>query len=594
MTTGGVENTPAGGIQIESESMKNPRFGWGTVLLVAIILVGGCMQSAPSKSLRAAPGDDARANAYYYYTQAQLMRARGEGHAALEYMQKAMSLDPDSRLLKRETAVLHLQLKNDAAALAILEALIADHPDDVEALNLMGRLLQSRKQNDKAKTIYAQILDQDPDNQDIYLLLGNLYIADAQWDEAYDLFNRFIERFPDAYAGHFFLGKIHRQRNEPLAAEKSFRRSLAIEPELEGARFELIELYNTELKQGDHQKKTIQLYEELLRENPQNNRAIFGYALFLRDSGQERQAVPVLRKYTADTSQNDLIRGIYRFYIEPERYGEANFLLTHLVARHPDYNDLYYLQGVVLNGLNMQDKALAAFGSVRSDSRFFNEATLQIASRYAEGEQYDQAIAHLKKALQKDPANTEFMLYVGYYYEEAEQYEMAEQYLLKVVQADPDSEQAHFRLGVIYDKMKRKEDSIASMQRVIEINGEHANALNYLGYTYADLGINLDEAESLVRRALKLRPDDGYITDSLGWVFYQKGDYEEALKWLLKASELVPDDPVIIEHVGDAYLKLDDKTNALQYYLRSLSLREEESERQKIQPKIDALQNEER
>ena len=94
---------------------------------------------------------------------------------------------------------------------------------------------------------------------------------------------------------------------------------------------------------------------------------------------------------------------------------------------------------------------------------------------------------------------------------------------------------------------------------------------------------------ALVRKALVLRPDDGYITDSLGWVFYQQGKYEEALKWLLKALALVPDDPVINEHVGDAYLKLDNKSQALQYYQKSHALQDEDSKRQKIQTKIDAL-----
>ena len=260
--------------------------------------------------------------------------------------------------------------------------------------------------------------------------------------------------------------------------------------------------------------------------------------------------------------------------------------------QHPAYNDLHYLKGVSYNGLKDDRQALAEFRAVNPDSRFYSEATLQIAARYADQERYDQAVAHLQKALRKDPENTEFLIYIGYYFEETEQYEEAERYLRQVVQKAPESEQAHFRLGVVYDKMNRKDESIAAMKRVIEINGEHANALNYLGYTYADLGINLDEAEALVRRALKLRPDDGYITDSLGWVFYQKGKYEEALQGLLKASELAPEDPVIIEHVGDAYLKLGDKAKALQYYQRSLSLREEDSERDKIQPKIDALKRE--
>ncbi len=580
------------GAPIESEIMKNPWCLWGPNLLLTIALLAGCATSNATKSTMGSAERSLEPNAYYYYTEAQLLRDQGEGHAALEYMQKAMALDPDSRLLKRETAVLLLQLKDDEAALALLEELLEAQPDDVEALNLVGRLLQSRKQHERAKSIYARILEQDPDNQDIYLLLGNLYMEDAQWDEAYALFSRFVQRFPNAYAGHFFLGKIYRQRNQPLEAEKAFLRSLAIEPELEGARFELIELYTTTLKTSAHQKKAVALYEELLRENPQNNRAIFGYVLFLRDSGQERKAEEMLRTRAADISQNDLIRGIYRYYIEPERYRDAVFLLTPLIALHPDYIDLHYLLGVSFNGLNDDAKALAAFQSVSPSSRFYSEATLQIASRYAEAERYEQAIAHIEAAMVKQPANTEFLLYLGYYCEEAGQYEAAERYLLRVIEAVPDSEQAHFRLGVVYDKMQRKDDSIAAMKRVIAINDKHANALNYLGYTYADLGINLEEAEGLVRRALELRPDDGYITDSLGWVFYKQGDYEEALTWLLKASELAPDDPIIIEHVGDAYLKLGDKANALIYYLKSLSLRKDDSERRKIQPKIDALKRE--
>ena len=200
-----------------------------------------------------------------------------------------------------------------------------------------------------------------------------------------------------------------------------------------------------------------------------------------------------------------------------------------------------------------------------------------------------KAITHLENALAQDPENAEFMIYLGYYHEEAERYADAERYLLKAIEKVPDSEQALFRLGVVYDKMKRKDDCIEIMQRVIALNDEHANALNYLGYTYAELGINLDEAEALVRKALELRPDDGYITDSLGWVFYQQGRYAEALKWLLKALALVPDDPVINEHVGDAYLKLDNQTQALEYYQKSKTLHDEDSARQKIQIKIDAL-----
>ena len=111
--------------------------------------------------------------------------------------------------------------------------------------------------------------------------------------------------------------------------------------------------------------------------------------------------------------------------------------------------------------------------------------------------------------------------------------------------------------------------------------------MNYLGYTYADLGQNLDEAERLIREALKYKPDDGYITDSLGWVYYKKGRYEDALIYLKKAVQLVPDDPIILEHLGDAYLKLNDKDNALKCYRKSLE--KKGKDRENVEEKVRRL-----
>ena len=126
-----------------------------------------------------------------------------------------------------------------------------------------------------------------------------------------------------------------------------------------------------------------------------------------------------------------------------------------------------------------------------------------------------------------------------------------------------------------------------TMRKVIELDPKHANAMNYLGYTYADLGQNLDEAERLIKEALKYKPNDGYITDSLGWVYYKKGQFDKALKYLKKAVELVPDDPIMLEHMGDAYLKLNDRPNALKYYQKSLKVKVKDKEA--LEKKIQEL-----
>jgi tetratricopeptide (TPR) repeat protein len=110
------------------------------------------------------------------------------------------------------------------------------------------------------------------------------------------------------------------------------------------------------------------------------------------------------------------------------------------------------------------------------------------------------------------------------------------------------------------------------MQKVLQIDPNHADALNYIGYTYAEQGIHLDEAMALIKKALGIRPESGYIMDSLGWVYYKKGDYHKAIHHLENAVKLTPDDPTINEHLGDAYLKKKDYKNALNYYKKALSL----------------------
>jgi Flp pilus assembly protein TadD len=104
---------------------------------------------------------------------------------------------------------------------------------------------------------------------------------------------------------------------------------------------------------------------------------------------------------------------------------------------------------------------------------------------------------------------------------------------------------------VAQDKLGRLDQVIAAMEKVIALEPKNATALNYLGYTFADRNMRLPEAEKLVRRALEIRPDDGYFLDSLAWVHYRSGDYRRAEEELLRAMTFVPDDPVLLEHLGD-------------------------------------------
>ena len=243
-----------------------------------------------------------------------------------------------------------------------------------------------------------------------------------------------------------------------------------------------------------------------------------------------------------------------------------------------------YIAGIAYYGKKDNLKALYHFKKVAPNSRFYEDAVIHASYILSENKQNEEAIELLSDAIDHDPDNAEFKYYLGTFYEDAEQYDRAEEFIRQAIDSDPDNPRYYFRLGVVYDKWNKKEASMASMRKVIELDPKHANALNYLGYTYADLGTNLDEAERLIKEALKYKPNDGYITDSLGWVYYKKGEFEKALQYLQKAVEIVPDDPIMLEHLGDAYLKLDNKPQALKYYRKSLQHKEKDKE--KLEQKI--------
>ncbi|MDA3872611.1 MAG: tetratricopeptide repeat protein, partial [Kiritimatiellae bacterium] len=130
----------------------------------------------------------------------------------------------------------------------------------------------------------------------------------------------------------------------------------------------------------------------------------------------------------------------------------------------------------------------------------------------------------------------------------------------------------YYDLAAAYERAGRIESSVAAFEKIIARNPDHHPALNYLAYMWADRGENLDRALEYVNRALKLEPDNGAYLDTLGWIYYQQGQFEDAYRELLKSAELDPDEPVILEHLGDVLMKLGRPLEARAYYRITLEL----------------------
>ena len=129
----------------------------------------------------------------------------------------------------------------------------------------------------------------------------------------------------------------------------------------------------------------------------------------------------------------------------------------------------------------------------------------------------------------------------------------------------------YFGRAIALERTKQWPRAEADMKKALELSPEQPYVLNYLGYSWIDQGMHLDEGMKMLNRANELRPDDGAITDSVGWAYYRLGQFDKAVEWLEKASEQKGDDATIVEHLGDAYWHVGRKREARFEWNRALN-----------------------
>ena len=145
----------------------------------------------------------------------------------------------------------------------------------------------------------------------------------------------------------------------------------------------------------------------------------------------------------------------------------------------------------------------------------------------------------------------------------------------------------YYYRGICLERSKQWSKAEADMRKALELQPEQPHVLNYLGYSWIDQGMNLEEGMKMLQRATELRPDDGAITDSVGWAFYRLGQFDKAVEWLERASEQKGDDATIIEHLGDAYWHVGRKREARFQWERALNQKPDKDRLPMIKDKLE-------
>lgn len=201
---------------------------------------------------------------------------------------------------------------------------------------------------------------------------------------------------------------------------------------------------------------------------------------------------------------------------------------------------------------------------------------IHIGYLYASRDQFARAHDYYARAEKIDSENSSVHFFKGLTYIWQNSYKKAEASIRKAISLQEGEEGYYFYLAVALEKQNRFNETVEALEKAIEFNPLSARSLNYLGYLYAERGINIEEAYNLINRAISIEPDNGAYLDSLGWIFYKQADYEKALKNLLlaeeKLDELNSPDSVVYDHIGDTYEKLDNRAKALYYWGKAVNL----------------------
>jgi tetratricopeptide (TPR) repeat protein len=275
-----------------------------------------------------------------------------------------------------------------------------------------------------------------------------------------------------------------------------------------------------------------------------------------------------------------------------QRGGEELALIYLQLARYLDPSHEMALLSLadLYETLKKPDLAIKAYDSILPTSPLYRNAEIQSAIDLDALDQTDEAKRRLDRVLVKHPKDTEALIALGNIERVRKDFASCADTYGKAIASLGTPVKSNWVLfyfrGICYERSNQWPLAEADMQKALELYPNQPLVLNYLGYSWVDKGMHLEEGMDMIRRAVEQRPDDGYIVDSLGWAYFRTGNYAEAVKNLERAVLLEPDDPTINDHLGDAYWRVGRTLEAHYQWAQAKDFKPDPDELAKLEEKL--------
>lgn len=567
--------------------MTRPRL---LVLAVLFATLAACTPSRPPNSEIANSGNDEVESdlscSYFYFLWGSHAEVGGRYAEAHEAYEKALICDPNVAYIREKIPILLLKMGEfEKAAAWLRQALVEKPHENNHRLFLAGLYIQQDKLPE-AITLYEEALEREPENETIHLRLGLLYSHRQQYDKAEKIFRRQLNNNEQSYFTRLALARLlHRTKKEDDAANE-YEKALQLNWSKEVA-YEVGYFYSGRKMHGE----ALRHFTAITDSDPFDERAALTRVQSLLDLGDNALALESLEKiagFSKNQANIELIMS--KVLLRMEKVPEAKKLLERLAAEEDGSEARYTLALLAYREKQTRD-ALSHLAAIPPHRPEFEDAVMLQVRILVDNKEQDKAISLLRKYLaKKDSRRPALYSLLAALYQENNEAPAALALMEAGTTLYPDNIQLHYDYGIFLDKNGMEEQALRRMERVLELQPEHADALNFIGYTWADKNIRLPEALQYIEKAVALDPNNGYIVDSLGWVYFRLGDFTRAVKELRRALELEASDPHIHDHLGDALLAVGDKTQAAVHYRQAVEMFSDEKKKTATRKKLDALE----
>ncbi len=505
---------------------------------------------------------------YYLTTLQIIVRNYDKALKTFNSMQENGLEDPDFCM---RIGYLFLQNRAYMQAEQVYLGVFKKHPEIEEIYLALAATNKVKGDTTQAITWYKKALDYNNNFRDARAELRMIYEKNQNWDDAITFFGGLVRKDSTNLSNKLLLGNFYFQKGDTTNAIELFEKTIREHPARESAYLALASLF---MIKGDT-ASTIQIYDKALRSK--NAEHFYQVRNSLKDIYLEQKQWQKAIQLFESLQNSDSTYVSSRLEIANILMFKGDTLAAidyckPLEETHQDDWRVPITLGRFYFFSGRNQEAEKSFNKALELQEEIPQVWILRGLNYIEMDSLDLALENFMNSLEKFPDDPGLNYYTGSVLSRQRKFSQAVEYFERSSEKDPENIQAILSLAGAYDELKEFEKSEKLYQKLIKVDPESPIINNNYAYHLSIRGLNLEQALVYSKKALKADPDNAPYLDTMGWIYYNLGDYDQAKYYIEQSLAIQKSSPEVMEHLGEVYFKLGDKNNAELYWKQAFEL----------------------